>query len=66
MESRRQTQQVANLETRLASEAKRLREEAEALEPGPIRDELLRRARQCETGSHVSEWLGSPGLQPPE
>jgi hypothetical protein len=26
----------------------------------------LRKARQAETGSHISEWLRSPGLQPPE
>jgi len=66
MESRRRTKQVANLETRLATEAKRLREEAEVLRPGAIRDEVLRKARQCETGSHMSEWLRSSGLQPPE
>jgi hypothetical protein len=27
---------------------------------------MLRKARQAETGSHMSEWLRSPGLQPPE
>jgi hypothetical protein len=25
----------------------------------------LRRARRAETGSHISEWLRSPGLRPP-
>ncbi|MCG2628710.1 hypothetical protein L6654_18915 [Bradyrhizobium sp. WYCCWR 13023] len=63
---RRRSKQVANLETRLATEAKRLREEAKALEPGAIRDEMLRKARQCETGSHMSDWLRSPGLRAPE
>ena len=63
---RRRTKQVVNLETRLATEAKRLREEAEALKPGAIRDEMLRKARQCETGSHMSDWLRSPGLRTPE
>lgn len=63
---RRRTKQVANLETRLAAEAKRLREEAEVLQPGAIRDEMLRKARQCETGSHMSDWLRPPGLQAPE
>ena len=63
---RRRTKQVSNLETRLATEAKRLREEADTLQPGAIRDELLRKARQCETGSHMSDWLRSPGLQAPE
>jgi hypothetical protein len=26
----------------------------------------LRRARQAETGSHMSEWLRSSGLLPPQ
>ncbi|MEY9390663.1 hypothetical protein ACVIJW_006203 [Bradyrhizobium barranii subsp. barranii] len=30
------------------------------------RQELLRKARQAETGSHMSEWRRSPGLQPPK
>ncbi|MCS3930534.1 hypothetical protein M2175_005565 [Bradyrhizobium elkanii] len=63
---RRRVKQVTNLETRLASEAKRLREEAEALKPGAVRDEVLRKARQCETGSHMSDWLRSPGLRAPD
>jgi hypothetical protein len=54
------------LEERHAAEAKRLREEARLLPPGPVRDELIRQARLAETGSHMSEWLGSPGLQPPK
>jgi hypothetical protein len=36
------------------------------LPPGIERDHALRRAPQAETGSHMSEWLRSPGLQPPE
>lgn len=53
------------LEDRLAEEAVRLRDQAGKMKPGAERDELLRKARQCETGSHMSEWLRSPGLQPP-
>ena len=53
-------------ETRLAEEAKRLREEAKLLPPGAQRDDLIRRARQAETGPHITEWLTSPGLQPHE
>lgn len=63
---RRRTKHVVKLETRLATEAKRLREEAEALKPGAVRDEMIRKARQCETGSHMSDWLRSPGLRAPE
>jgi hypothetical protein len=55
-----------SLEERLAEEAKRLRAEAKLLSPGARRDEMIRRARQAETGSHMSEWLRSPGLRPPE
>jgi hypothetical protein len=63
---RRRFNQKQSLEERLAEEAKRLREEAKLLPPGAVREELLRRARQAETGSHMSEWLRSPGLRPPE
>ena len=63
---RRRFKQTQYLELRLAEEAKRLREEAKLLPPGAAREELLRRARQAETGAHMSDWLGSPGLQPPK
>jgi hypothetical protein len=63
---RRRERQMDPLEIRLAAEGERLREQAELLPPGATRDEMLRRARQAETGSQMSEWLRSPGLQPPE
>jgi hypothetical protein len=63
---RRRFKQTKSLEERLAEEAKRLREEAKLLPPGTVREALLRRARQAETGSHMSEWLSSPGLRPPK
>jgi hypothetical protein len=63
---RRRFNQTQSLEERLAEEAKRLRAEAKLLPPGAIRDTLIRKARQAETGSHMSEWLSSPGLRPPE
>ena len=53
------------LQDRVALHALRLKEEAQALRPGPERDAMIRRARQAETASHVDEWLSSPGLQPP-
>jgi hypothetical protein len=62
---RRRFKQILSLEERLAEEAKRLREEAKSLPPGSQREDMLRKARQAETGSHMSEWLRSPGLQPP-
>ena len=63
---RRRFTQKDQLEERLAEEAKRLREEAKLLKPSAARDALMRRARQAETGAHMSEWLRSPGLRPPE
>ena len=62
---RRRVKQIQSLEDRLVEEAKRLREKAKLLPPGAARETLLRKARQAETGSHISEWLRSPELQPP-
>ena len=53
------------LETQLAEESARLRKEAQGTPPGIDRERLMRRARQAETGSHLSGWLRSRGLQPP-
>lgn len=66
MPERRRVKQTRPLEERLAEKARRLREEAELLPHGPVRDAALRRACQAETGSHMTEWLTSPGLRPPE
>jgi hypothetical protein len=66
MQQRRRFRPNQSLEERLAEEAKRLRAEAKLLPPGARREELIRRARQAETGSRISEWLSSPGLQPPK
>ncbi len=65
MTTRHRIKHAETLETRLAAEAERLREQAKSLPPGAARDEMLRKARQAETGSQMSEWLRSPGLQPP-
>jgi hypothetical protein len=65
MTLRRRFKQTQSLEERLAEEAKRLREEAKLLPPGAVREALLRKARQAETGSHMSEWLSLPGLHRP-
>jgi hypothetical protein len=66
MQHRRRFTQTTTLEERLAHEAERLREQAKKLPHGPERELLLRKARQAETGSYISDWLRSPGLQPPE
>jgi hypothetical protein len=36
------------------------------LPPGIERERAIRKARQAETGSHISEWLNSPGLRAPK
>ena len=56
MQQRRHFKQTQSLEERLAEEAKRLCGEAKLLPPGAVREEMLRRARQAETGSHMSNW----------
>jgi hypothetical protein len=66
MGSRRRFSQSSPLEERLAEEAESLREQAKELPHGPQRETLLRRARQNEVGAHMTEWLTSPGLQPPD
>jgi hypothetical protein len=66
MSQRRGFKRSDLLEERLADEAKRLHEEAKLLPPGTIRDAMTRKARQCETGSQMSEWLRSPGLPRPK
>jgi hypothetical protein len=59
-------ERLQRLEKRLADEAKRLHEQADLLPPGPLREQVLMKARQAETGSHVSELLRSPGLRSPD
>ena len=65
MRTRRRFKQSQSLKDRLAVFAKEARNRAIALPPGPAKDDLLRRARQADTASHIEEWINSPGLQPP-
>jgi hypothetical protein len=53
-------------EENIAAEKAKLEAQVAKLKPGPQKDALLRKIRQLDTASHVSEWLSSPGLQPPE
>jgi hypothetical protein len=63
---RHRVKQTLSLEQRLSEEAKRLRDKAKSLPHGAEREALLRKARQAETGSHLTAWLRSPELQPPK
>ena len=61
MQERRHFTQIQPLEDRLVEHATRLREEAKVLPPGIVREAILRRAEQAETGAHMSQWLRLPG-----
>jgi hypothetical protein len=41
-----------------------MREQANLLPPGRIRDELLRKARQAEAAAQADEWANSSGAVP--
>jgi hypothetical protein len=64
-QQRRHLKKTQTFEQLLAEEALRFKEAAEVLPQGMARELLLRRVRQAETGSHLREWLNSPGLRPP-
>jgi hypothetical protein len=66
MSERRRIKHTETFEQRLAAEAERLKMEAGSLPQGKARDDMMGKARQAETASHMSEWLSSPGLQPPK
>ena len=53
-------------EENIAAEKAKLEAQVAKLEPGPQKDALLRKIRQLDIAAHMSEWLSSPGLQPPE
>ncbi len=65
LKRRRVTNRSKTLKERLADEAARLRDEAQALAPGRRREILLRRARQDETAMQIESRLHSPGLRAP-
>nr|WP_247321127.1 hypothetical protein [Bradyrhizobium sp. 141] len=66
MGERRRVKQTRSLEERLAEEAAKLKALADQLPAGAEREGLLKRARIVETGAHLSDWIRSPGLRPPE
>lgn len=53
-------------EENIAAEKAKLEAQVAKLKPGPQKDALLRKISQLDTAAHISEWLSSPGLQPPE
>jgi hypothetical protein len=65
MQQRRRFKTIDPLDKRLSVQAERLRKEARGTPPGVERDRLIRRARQAETASRMTQWLSSPGLKAP-
>jgi hypothetical protein len=55
--------QTRSLEEQLAEEAKRLREQAELLPPGAVREAVLQKALLTK---QMKAWLASAGQQPPK
>jgi hypothetical protein len=45
--------------------AESLKRQAAEMPYGKQRDDLLRKARQLDTASHLNEWVSSPELQTP-
>ena len=52
-------------EENIAAEKAKLEAQIAQLKPGPQKDAVLKKIRQLEKASHMSEWLSSPGLQAP-
>jgi hypothetical protein len=65
MNLRRRFKHTQSLDQRLSEKAVTLREQAADAAPGISRERLIRMARQVETVSQLSEWLGPPGREPP-
>jgi hypothetical protein len=66
MKTRRRFKQTESLQERLQAFAIDVRAQAAELPHGPERDDLLKRARQADTASHINEWAYSTGLQAPK
>jgi hypothetical protein len=66
MPKRRHYKQTKSIQERLRTFAEDVRAKADRLPPGLEKDDLLRRARQADTTSHLAEWANSPGLQSPK
>ena len=54
------------IEQKWHQQSQAAKEEAGKLPPGKARDALEREARQLETASHLTQWLASSELKPPQ
>jgi hypothetical protein len=64
MQRRRSTPHT--FEGNIAAERAKLEAELAKLNSGPQMDALRKKIRLLDTAAHMSEWLSSPGLQPPK
>jgi hypothetical protein len=53
-------------EENIAAEKAKLEEQMAMLKLGHQMDALRKKIRQLDAASHISDWLSSPGLQPPK
>ena len=51
---------------RLTAWADEVREQAEAMAPGPKQDALLKKMAQADEATKLYNWINSPELQPPK
>jgi hypothetical protein len=65
MLKRRRLKQIAPFQQRLTEWSQSIRDQAASLPAGIERENLLKKARQADTASHIDDWVNSPGLQPP-
>jgi hypothetical protein len=54
------------IEQKWHQESEAAKNEAQKLPYGKERDALVKKARQLKIASQISQWLSSPGLQPPK
>jgi hypothetical protein len=66
MLKRRRFKQTTSLQERLLETAQQCRQQAKLLPYGPVREAVLKKARQAEAAAHMDEWLSSPGLHAPK
>jgi hypothetical protein len=64
MQRRRRVEHQFTLQDRIVAWAKKVREQAAILPPGPDREMLLKKARQAEAAMHLNDWASAPELKP--
>jgi hypothetical protein len=63
---RRRFKQTVSLYDRLAWFAQEAGKKAAQLPAGGERDDMIKKARQADTATHLDDRANSPGLQPPK